>query len=203
MICLDAGRMMASKTGYLSKLDYAVNSALILSYVALKYGDRVGLTVFSSGLKAYLAPKSGRAQFTRFMDVLYGITPELVYVDYKAMLKYIALKNKRRTLMVIFTDLTDEENAQHLVRYLPILRPTHLSLCIAINDPNIVSLVNQFPRQCTDIYNKGVALEILEERAEILKRLTKEGALILDKTPEEVSVAAVNKYLELKTRQLL
>lgn len=203
MLCLDAGRMMAAKVGGLAKLDYAINAALMMANVALRNGDKVGLTVFSSQVDASLPPQRGQQQFYRCLEMLFAVKPELCYVNYKDALQHIALRNKRRSLIVIFTDLLDEETAKDLVEYVRLLRPTHLPLCVTLNDTNIVALAESVPHQTEDVYARTAALEMLNERRRLLDGLTRQGVLVLDKTPEEISVAAVNKYLELKARQVI
>lgn len=203
LLCLDAGRMMAAKVGGLAKLDYAINAALMMAYVALSYGDKVGLTIFSSQVDATLPPQRGQQQFYRCLDLLYAVKPELCYVNYKAALQHIALRNKRRSLIVIFTDLLDEETSQELVEYVRLLRPTHLPLCVTLNDANIVALTETIPHETADVYARAAALEMLNERKRLLDSLTQQGVLVLDRTPEEISVAVVNRYLELKARQVI
>jgi uncharacterized protein (DUF58 family) len=166
-------------------------------------GDNVGLTVFSDAVHLYLPPKKGKPQFTQCLNALYDVQPALVYVDYKAALKYLALRNKRRSLIVLFTDLFDEATASGLAEYVALLRPTHLPLCVTLNDANVVQLAAADPQRDEDLYSKAAALELLHERKRLLDQLVKQGVFVLDKTPEEISVAAVNKYLELKARQLL
>ncbi|MCS6859678.1 MAG: DUF58 domain-containing protein, partial [Abditibacteriales bacterium] len=203
LLCLDAGRMMAAKVGGLAKLDYAINAALMLAYVALSGGDKVGLTVFSRQVDAALPPQRGRQQFYRCLDLLYAVQPELCYVNYKAALQHIARHNKRRSLIVIFTDLLDEETSQELVEYIRLLRPTHLPLCVTLSDVNIVALAETVPREPADVYARAAALELLHERKRLLDRLTQQGVLVLDRTPDAISVAVVNRYLELKARQVI
>ena len=115
LICVDAGRSMAAQVDGLTKLDHAVNAALFLAFVAVRNGDRVGLAVFADGVKAYLPPAAGRLQYRKIVDTLYSTTPSLTYVDYLALFKELNVRLTRRSLLCVFTDFLDEEQASTMV----------------------------------------------------------------------------------------
>lgn len=202
-LVMDAGRMMAQRVGRLSKLDYAVNAAVMLAHVALRSGDRLGVMTVSDTVDGYLPLGKGQAQFNRCTELLYAVEPRLVHVDYRAALEQIALRCKRRSLVVLFTDLMDEDTSRELVSYLRILRPRHLPLCVTLQDTNIVRAANTLVQTTDEMYERTVALDMLAERRKVLESLSKQGAIILDTPPEDLTVAVVNRYLELKYRQLL
>lgn len=202
-LVLDAGRMMAGRVGTLSKLDYAVNAALMLAHVALQNGDRVGLMIVSDDVDAYLPLGKGHAQFRQCLELLFGVEARLCHVDYRGALEQIAVRCKRRSLVVFFTDLVDEDTSAELVTYLRLLRPTHLPLCVTLQDEQVVRAAHR-PSETTELmYERTVALDLLAERRRVLDSLQKLGSLVLDTTPEGLSVSVVNRYLELKSRQLL
>lgn len=202
-IVLDAGRMMAGRVGSLAKLDYAVNAALMLAHVALKAGDRVGLMIVSDDVEAYLPLGKGQAQFKQCLELLYGVEARLCHVDYRAALEQIAIRCKRRSLVVFFTDLVDEDTSAELVTYLRLLRPTHLPLCVTLQDEQVAGASRRPTETAAQMYERTVALDLLSERRRVLDSLQKLGAVVLDSAPADLSVSVVNRYLELKYRQLL
>lgn len=202
-LVIDAGRMMAGRVGALSKVDYAVNAALMLAHVALKAGDRVGLMIVSDSVDAYLPLGKGAAQFRQCLELLYGVEARLCHVDYRGALEQIAIRCKRRSLVVFFTDLVDEDTSAELVSYLRLLRPTHLPLCVTLQDEQVVLASRRPTETATQMYQRTVALDLLTERRRVLDSLQRQGAVVLDSAPEELSVGVVNRYLELKYRQLL
>lgn len=202
-LVIDAGRMMAGKVGSLSKVDYAVNAALMLAHVALKAGDRVGLMIVSDDVDAYLPLGKGAAQFKQCLELLYGVEARLCHVDYRGALEQIAIRCKRRSLVVFFTDLVDEDTSAELVTYLRLLRPTHLPLCVTLQDEQVVAAARRPTDTVAEMYQRTVALDLLSERRRVLDALQRLGAVVLDSAPEELSVNVVNRYLELKYRQLL
>ncbi len=203
LLVLDAGRMMAGRVGKLSRLDFAVNAAVMLAHVALRGGDRVGLLIVSDGVDAYLPLGKGPAHFKTLTEQLYAVEARLCHVDYRAALEQIAIRCKRRSLVVFFTDLIDEETSGELVTYMRLLRPTHLPLCITLQDPGVTARAVEPPGDEAGFYQRAVALELLGERRRVLDALQKMGAVVMDCPPEQLSIAAVNQYLELKSRQRL
>ncbi|HEU4753317.1 MAG TPA: DUF58 domain-containing protein [Armatimonadota bacterium] len=202
-IVLDAGRMMAGRIGKLSKLDYAINAALMLAHVALKSGDRVGLMIVSDDVDAYLPLGKGQEQFNQCVELLYGVEARLCHVDYRGALEQIAVRCKRRSLVVFFTDLVDEETSAELVTYMRLLRPVHLPLCVTLQDNAVVAASRRPSETVPQMYQRTVALDLLGERRRVLDSLQRLGSLVLDSAPEDLSVSVVNRYLELKARQLL
>jgi uncharacterized protein (DUF58 family) len=202
-IVIDSGRMMAGRIGKLSKLDFAINAALVLAHVALRSGDRVGLMIVSDGVDAYLPLGKGQALFKQCLELLYGVEPKLCHVDYRGALEQIAIRCRRRSLVVFFTDLIDEDTSAELVTYMRLLRPVHLPLCATLQDPRAVEASRGASDTAQEMYRRTVALDLLSERRRVLESLQKLGALVVDSAPDELSVNVVNRYLELKSRQLL
>jgi len=202
-IVVDAGRMMAGRVGKLSKLDYAVNAALMLAHVAMKSGDRVGMLVVSDDVDAYLPLGKGQAHFKQCTELLFGIEARLCHVDYRGALEQIATRCKRRSLVVFFTDLVDEDTSAELVTYMRLLRPVHLPLCVTLQDEQIVAASARPCETAQQMYERTVAIDLLSERRRVLDSLHKLGAVVLDSTAAALSVDVVNRYLELKYRQVL
>ncbi len=202
-IMLDCGRMMTAVMEDMSKLDYTINSALMLGYVSCIKGDKVGLVAFSDDVEAYIPPRGGKRQLYRIVEELYDISPKMCQPDYEKAFTLVESKLRKRSLIVVFTDLIDVEISKTLTSYLPLLRPHHLVLCITLKDSKLVELADQIPDNMEDVYQKAVAGQLLLEQQETLNRLHQQGVLVMDSTPEELSVAAVNRYLELKGRNLI
>jgi uncharacterized protein (DUF58 family) len=200
---IDAGRAMAGRVGNVAKLDYAINAALMLAHVALKSGDKVGLMIVSDDVDAYLPLGKSEAHFKQCLELLYGVEARYCHVDYRGALEQISIRCKRRSLVVFFTDLMDEDTSAELVAYMRLLRPQHLPLCVTLQDTQLVGASRQITETADHLYQRTVALDLLAERRRILEALQKRGALALDSPAEELSVNVVNRYLELKARQLL
>ncbi len=203
IIMLDAGRLMAAPIGPLAKVDYAVNTALMLAYVAAKMGDRVGLLAFADQISAYLPPRSGRRQFLAMTEQLYRLQAQYTEPDYSLAFRYLALHSHKRALIVLFTDLIDIETSHLLVSHIAALLPHHLVLCVTIADPGITRLAGAAPADSRSVYERAVAEDVLAERRRALGTLRRRGAIALDLPAENLTPSVINTYLELKTRTRL
>ena len=208
MSLLDTGRLMRppvadpdNPSGQgLAKLDYAVNAVLMLSYVAALRGDRVGMLAFADEVKHYLGPRAGRGQFYRMLATLYAVDTEPVESDYVRAFAYLGVKHKKRSLIVIFSDIATGIAADTLVKQIAPMSLRHLVLLVAISDPTVIQIASQTPRNSVDVYERAVAEQLVDERLLVLEKLRQRGVLTLDVPANQLTVAVVNKYLELKAR---
>ena len=207
MVMLDAGRLMtsrpASETAQLTKLDHAINAALAIAYVAAAGGDNIGLLVFNRQVTAYLPPQRGHAQLNAMIEALYNVKPQMAEPSYARAFQYLAKNCKRRSLVVILTDLVDREASAELLSYTATLLPRHLPLIVTIGDNDLRALVNQPPADIAAVYQQSVAEELLLQREEALARITELGGLALDVPAGQLSLQLVNQYLAVKERGLL
>ncbi len=194
------GGARAKKELELTKLDYAVNAVLMLSYVAGLRGDKVGLLAFADDVTRYLAPRAGRGQFYRMLALLYGVESEPVEANYKRAFAYLQARHKKRSLVVIFTDLAGGIAVNEVVSQVAPLSPRHLVLLVAIGDPVVVQAARQVPRDSGGVYQRMVAEQLLDERALTMEALRQRGVLTLDVPADQLTISVVNKYLDLKAR---
>jgi uncharacterized protein (DUF58 family) len=203
LICVDAGRSMAAQVDGLTKLDHAVNAALFLAFVAVRNGDRVGLAIFADGVKRYLPPAAGRGQYRKILDALYSTTPSLTYVDYLALFKELNVRLTRRSLLCVFTDFLDEEQASTMVAPLHRLARRHVPLCLSVKDTALSRLLATPPPGPEEAFQHAVASELLVDREALKSKVSAGGVQMLDVQPDDLSLAAVNRYLDIKARGVL
>ncbi len=187
----------------LTRLDYAINATLLLSYVVTLKGDHAGLLTFADNVRTYLAPKRGKSQFYRMLETLYNVPFEPVESDDARALTYLSVRHKRRSLIVVFIDLVTLDAARDLIAHMARLARRHLPLCVVLSDPNITRLVGCAPAEAIDVYRRAVAEMLLAERRVVLETPRRNGVLILNVPADRLSVAVIEKYLELKGRGML
>jgi len=197
-LAIDTGRMMQSPVERIAKLDYVINSALLLTYVAIGKGDKVGLLTFADQVGAFLSAGQGKGQFYKALELLYAIRPQPVEPDYHTGLSYLALKQRKRSLVVLFTDLSGGRSMSDLVSHAAVLQRTHLVLVVTIADPDVLTAAHQQPHDTLGAYQRAVAGQILEDRRLALDRLRQQGVLVLDTPANQLSTDVINRYLELK-----
>jgi uncharacterized protein (DUF58 family) len=200
---LDVGRMMRSPVGDVAKMDYAINAVLLLSYVAGQKGDRIGVMTFADEVQGWLAPRTGKAQFHRMLELLYKVQGQSVEPDYNRAFAYFAARQNRRSLVLLFTDLTGSVGNASLVSQMIRLRRTHLPLLVTMRDPTVESMAHQPVEDTLTLYRRTVAETLLRERELVLEQLRNHGVLTLDVPADQLSISLVNRYLEIKARELI
>lgn len=215
MIVLDVGRTMQSpvtqsvggageaRSVQVAKLDCAINAVLFLAYVASGKGDKIGMMTFADDVDRFIAPHQGRGQFYRMLELLYAAEAQPVEPDYRRALTYLSTRQRKRSLIVIFTDLSSGHSMQSLASHVAALAERNLPLVVTISDPDIHAAARQRPRDSLAVYQRAAAVELLEERKVTLDGLRRQGVLTLDVPANQLSAAVINRYMELKGRMLL
>ncbi len=201
LVVLDCGRLMVPQVDELSRLDCAINASLLLSYVAMKQGDYIGLVAFSDRIEAYVPPVKGRAAMCRMNEALYRLEARLREPDYEQVCKFLALRHRKRSLIVILTDVIDKNASSALLAYTARFARYHLPLCVTLRNRQVEQLAAAEPRGVPDCFSKAVALEMLARRAEALARMRQSGVDVLDVDPRHLTPQLLNRYLLLKLRR--
>jgi uncharacterized protein (DUF58 family) len=202
-LMLDAGRMMTARVHGRTKLDHGLESSLLLSYAALELGDKVGLMAVAQELLCFIPPANLPDQFGRLLDATYALEARMEEPGFYLALSNLALKLRRRSLVVIFTDLIDERASEGLIRYSLALLPRHLPLVVTMSDTEVIDLADSMPTTEHELYRKGVAAEMIDRRERVLARLTSAGVMVLDAAPDKISVSVLERYMDIKTRNIL
>ncbi|MDQ6695524.1 MAG: DUF58 domain-containing protein, partial [Chloroflexota bacterium] len=200
IIMLDAGRLMTAPLGPLSKLDYAINTTLLLTYVAITRGDRVGLLTFADGVTGYWEPDKGRKQFLALLEALYKVQPQQVEPDYVRAGAFLSTKRSKRSLVVLFTDIIDRQQAGAMVSGFGRLAPRHLPMAVTMADSEVLDMARREPTDAEQMYERTVAQNLLDDRAAALEALRSRGVLTVDVPADKLTLSVVNKYLEVKAR---
>jgi uncharacterized protein (DUF58 family) len=203
VVAIDAGRMMAPVLDGLTKLDHAINAALLLAFVAMRQGDRVALVVFADTVKQFVPPGRGPAHYRRLLDALYAIEAEPTFVDFRRLVEHVRVRLPRRSLFVMFSDLLDEAQAGPLVEHATLLRKKHLTVCVTMHDPVAQRLAGRTPENADEVWLRAAAADVLADREAVKARLQKASVGLVECPPGELSVATVNRYLEIKARRAL
>jgi len=203
MLMLDCGRMMTARLGNMTKLDYAVNAALALAYVAVAGGDHVGILTFTRRVNDFLLPRSGVSQLRAILEHLHDVQPQMLEPSYARAFAHLSRYCRRRSLVVLLTDVIDAEASADLLAHTAALIPHHLPLIVTIGDRDLRTFVKASPRSLDEVYAQSVAEELLTQREHALNRIVELGGLALDVPTGQLSIALVNRYLEVKARGLL
>jgi uncharacterized protein (DUF58 family) len=203
LIALDAGRLMTARIEKETKLDSAVHATLALFSAAARAGDNAGLVVFGRKIKSYLPPSRGRDHIESALEALHAVEPEMIEPSYARAFEFISANSKRRALIVLLTDLVDEEGSKELLTSLHLLRPRHLPLVVTIADRDLKAVVRETPSSVRELFTQSVAEEIIHHREAALRLVESQGGLALDVTAAALAPALLETYLRVKERGLL
>ena len=203
LIALDAGRLMTARIEQETKLDSAVHATLALLSAAARAGDNAGLVVFGRKIKSYLPPSRGREHMDAALEALHAVEPEMIEPSYARAFEFISANSKRRSLVVLLTDLVDEEGSKELLTSLHLLRPRHLPLVVTIADRDLKAVVREVPGSVRELFTQSVAEEIIHHREAALRLVESQGGLALDVTAAALAPALLQTYLKVKERGLL
>ncbi len=203
LLLIDCGRMMTNTAEGLSLLDYALNAALMLAYVALCKGDSVGLLCFADTVQRYVPPRGGMNQMNRLLHASFDRFPRLVESRYDQAFVYLNTRCRKRSLVILMTNIIDEVNSNQVGQYLKQLVGHHLPLAVLLRDHAIFDAAAVAPRDEASLYQAAAANEIVNWRHGVLTGLERQGVLSLDVFPEQMTAPLVNRYLEVKARHLL
>lgn len=203
VIAIDCARLMTAPAGRLTKLDHAVNAALLLAWVSEGHGDRVGMLTFSDAVLGYAEPQRGAGQLARLNHMLYAVQASYSEPDFGEALAFLSARLNRRSLVVLLTDVLDPEASGELVDHALRLGSRHLVLVVAMGDPEVLAARDRPLESSARVYEWAAAEELLAARRRAFEVLRRGGVLGLDVTAGELSPALVERYLDLKERALL
>lgn len=210
VFAIDCGRMMVNATAGTSMLDAALDAALTLSYVALSHRDEAGLLCFGERILRWVPPRGGRRQLDRMIAACHDVEADLVESRFDEALLHLQRQCRKRTLLVVITNLIDDRNAASLRRYLAPTVGRHLPLVTLLRDPAVTEPLEAFEaagagRAAGDpgLYRAAAAADVMLWRRQVLADLEHAGVLTLDAAPAALTAAVVNEYLAIKARHLL
>lgn len=194
---LDCGRRMRSQDGELAHFDHALNACLLLSYTALRQGDAVGLSTFASDQSRYLAPVKGTGQLNVLLNTVYDLDSSQRPADYQAAVTELLARQKRRALVVLVTNLRDEDDAQ-LLAAVKRLGQQHRVLVASLREEALDRLRQAPVQSLPEALAYCGTVDYLNARAELHKQLAAHGVPTLDSRPSELGADLVTQYLAWK-----
>ena len=201
-ILLDAGRLMAETIGAYSKLEHALNAAVMLSYVAQKRGDALTVASFSNKIESFLPSLRGPALMPRVLESLYTVQVQPVESDYWQAIAQMMTLLRRRSLVILLTDVLDASASAGLINNLSRAAQKHLVLCVVLSEPTISLVARMIPRNTEETYRKAAACDHLRRRKLALESMRARGIQVLEADPAHLSVHLVRRYLEIRQSDL-
>jgi uncharacterized protein (DUF58 family) len=200
---IDKGRLMKMPFNGLSLLDYAINASLVLCNVALTKQDKAGIITFGEQVGTFLPASKKAVQMQSILEVLYNQKTRYLESNFEQL--YIALRKKvnQRSLVVLFTNFESMSGMRRHLAYLRKIAQHHLLLVIFFENTELKTLLATSAKNLEEVYTKTIAEKFAFEKRLIAKELQQYGILSVLTPPEQLTINAINKYLELKAKQAI
>lgn len=201
VMMIDTGRRMMADEGGLSHFDHTLNAALVVSYLALRQGDGVGLLA-SGGDSRWVAPQRGLGAIDTLLRASYDLQPQPVATDYLAAATELSLRQSRRCLVMLVTNVRDED-IEDLLAAVRLLQKRHLVCVASLRERELDQALAREVETLPDAVQAGAITGYLQQRADAHEALRSHRVMVLDVTAEELPAALVERYLAVKRDGLL
>lgn len=200
---IDKGRVMQQAFRGMTLLDYAINASLVLSYVAMRKDDKAGLVTFDEHFDAFVPASRKTGQMQTLLENLYKQTATFGETDFSALCVHLGKHVNKHSFLVVYTNFGSLTAMNRQLPYLQQLSRQHRILVVFFEDTDLKAYIARRPDTTEGYYRHVIAEKFAFEKRLIVSTLKQHGIYSLLTTPENLSVDVINKYLEMKSRQLL
>ena len=199
---IDKGRLMKMPFDGLSLLDYAINATLIFSNIVLQNQDRAGIFTFSNQMEDLIKAERRSNQLEKISNGLYNIKSNFIESDFGILYNTLKYKITQRSLILLFTNFESLDSMQRQLPYLKAINKNHLLIVTFFKNSELENYLNA-PKKQIDPYQKGLIEKFIYEKQQIVLELNKHGIQTIMTRPEDLEIATINKYLEIKSRGMI
>lgn len=207
LLCVDAGHRMAARVagpgGWLTRTDHALNAAVLTAWLCNRCEDRVGMLSFAADVDRGVPQGRGLTHLAALTAFATSVKERWMHTDYRALAAHLRRRLRQRTLILIATVLPERGDHAELLTAVRMLVPRHLPLVMVMTDPVLDATAGTLPVDRRELCRTLVAADLVDGRRQLIKELRQLGALVVETAPDNLGVAAVNAYLDVKRRQLL
>jgi uncharacterized protein (DUF58 family) len=200
---LDLGRVMKMPFNELHLLEYAINTSLVISNIALLKDDKAGLLTFSNSGTSFLRAEKRRPHIRAIQESLYNIDTNFMESDFHRLVISLRKNLSQRSLVLLYTNFENLSSMERQLPYLKMIARDHLLVTIFFENTEMSSILKMESKSVSDIYLKTIAEKFIFEKKQIVRALNQQGIQTILTPPEELSINAINKYLELKARGMI
>ena len=198
IVMMDCGHRMLAKDGELSHFDHSLNALLLLSYVALRQGDSVGMSAFSHDERRWVKPVKGVANINILLNHIYDLQPGSAAPDYSSGARDLVLRQRKRSLVLILTNLRDDDY-DDLQAAVHLLKKYHKVVVASLQEQAIVDQLEKPVSNLEEALTVASTHAYMAKRELLVKQLRNSGINTLDVLPENLPLVLTNTYLDLKS----
>lgn len=200
---IDKSRAMKMPFEGMTLLDYAINTALVMSYVALYRQDKAGLITFAERIGNVLPASNRFSQMNLIQEALYNQQTRFLEADYERLYALLRSRLNQRSLLLLFTNFETLSAMRRQLPYLQKIAAAHRLVLVFFENTELQSLLHSTPADTAAVYAKATGEQFALEKKLIVRELEQYGIHAVLTAPQQLSVNTINKYLEIKARGLL
>lgn len=200
---IDKSRAMQMPFEGMTLLDYSINASLILANIAMTRHDKSGMITFSKQIDQYLPAGKDPRHMRNIQEVLYRQETAFQEADYERLYAFVSRHLSHRSLLVLFTNFESQTAMRRQLPYLQRLAKQHLLLVVFFENTELGELLESRPVTTEDIYIKSIGEQFALDKKLIVKELERHGIQAILTPPAELTVNAINRYLEIKARSMI
>lgn len=200
---IDKGRVMQQAFNGMTLLDYAINAALVLSYIAIRKEDKAGLVTFDNEFGTFVPASKQSGHIQTLLENLYNQQTDFGETDFSSLCVHLNKHISKRSLLVLYTNFAEIKSMDRQLSFLTQLNRNHRLLVVFFEDAELKKYIRSKAQDTEDYYRHVIAEKFAFEKRLIVSALKQHGIESLLTTPDNLSVDVINKYLELKARQLI
>ena len=203
VLMVDCGRFMKRETDGISYVDRALNSAIMLSYIALGQGDNVSLMAFSNRIERFVRPVRGKPGIQTILRSTYDIQPSNSAADYTLALEYLSTVQRKRALVILITYVTDELQLNVIGESLQLRSIPYLPMCVLLQDVGLRDMADRIPHDDIDAFHTSAAAQILAGQSQQVATLRENGVMMVETPPDALTERLINEYLTIKMHNMM
>lgn len=200
---IDKGRVMQQAFRGMTLLDYAINASLVLSYVAMRKEDKAGIVTFNEHFDSFVPASKAPGQMQTLLENLYSQQTTFGETDFSSLCVHFNKHVSKRSFLVLYTNFSSMGSMNRQLAYLQQLNRQHRLLVVFFEDADMKTYIASPAKDTEGYYRHVIAEKFAFEKRLIVSTLKQNGIYSLLTTPENLSIDVINKYLEMKSRQLL
>lgn len=200
---IDTSRVMKMPFNNLKLVDYAINSSLAFSNIALKKGDKVGLLNFSNKMGSFLPAQAKKTYLNLILNHLYNIDSQFLDADFGNLQAFIKRQINQRSLLILYTNFEHISSLHRQLPYLQAIAKKHVLVVVFFENTELHALSQKKAKNLSEIYDQTIALQFEYDKKVMIRELQKRGIQTVLTPPEKLTINTINKYLEIKAKGLL
>lgn len=200
---IDTGRVMRMPFNGLTLLDYAINSTLVLTSAAILKQDRAGMLTFSKQIANHIPAEKRNNQMQRISENLYNVETAFEETEFGNLYAFCNRHINKRSLLMLYTNFETPDALTRQLPYLRMLAKTHVLVVVVFKNTELVEMAKEQGGRIIDVYNQIIAEKFIYDKNLVIQELNRQGIQTIYTSPQDLTINAINKYLEIKARGLL